>query len=141
MANALTPKILILIVITVIIKSFADLLFKKGLISIGIDSIGQNASTLILKYLSSIFMWSGLLLYIFTFFIWIIILSKIELSLVYPIQAAGYVLVPVIAILFLNESVSFLRWIGVISIIIGICLLSRSPAKETKTDLIKRINK
>src|SRR3989338_6436747 len=137
MANALTPKILILIVITVIIKSFADLLFKKGLISIGIDSIGQNASTLILKYLSSIFMWSGLLLYIFTFFIWIIILSKIELSLVYPIQAAGYVLVPVIAILFHNESVSFLRWIGVISIIIGICLLSRSPAKETKTDLIK----
>lgn len=124
-------KIISLIVLMVLIESFANLLMKKGLISTGISFMGfGNLPEFILKNASSILIWAGALMYIITFIIWLTALHRVELGALYPITSIGYIIVPIISIIFLNESIPFFRWLGIASIFAGICFVSKSKPQE-----------
>lgn len=66
----------------------------------------------------------GLLIYIVATFIWLYVLSKGELSLVYPLQSLCYVLAAVIGVLFFKEQIPFTRWIGIGLIVLGAFFVS-----------------
>lgn len=66
---------------------------------------------------------SGIVLYGLATLLWLYILSKEELSLVYPLQSITYVLGTLIAIFVFKENVSVLRWIGIATIIFGATLV------------------
>jgi multidrug transporter EmrE-like cation transporter len=68
----------------------------------------------------------GLFLYGTSALIWILALRKVELSYAYPMVSFGYVIVFLVSIIFLGESVSFMKIIGLIVILIGIIIISRS---------------
>lgn len=57
---------------------------------------------------------------------WLAALARVELSWAYPMLSLGYVLVLLLSAAFLGESVSAVRWIGVIVIVVGVILVSRS---------------
>jgi uncharacterized membrane protein len=57
---------------------------------------------------------------------WIIVLTRAQLSWAYPMLALNQVLVLLVGALFLHEHVSMLRWSGVLLIIFGVVLVSRS---------------
>ncbi len=59
-------------------------------------------------------------------FLWLIVLSKMELSLAYPMLSLGYVLVTLISKFFFKEEIPRSRWIGVAIIMFGIILISRT---------------
>ena len=127
----LTIRIILLIVLMGIIESFADLFMKKGLISTGISSVGfHNLLEFISGNALSILIWFGILMYIINFLIWLTVLSKVQLSIAFPVVSVSYIFAPIPAIVFLNENVGFLRWLGIASIIAGIYFLSRSSRKE-----------
>jgi drug/metabolite transporter (DMT)-like permease len=66
------------------------------------------------------------------FIIWSAILSKIDLSVAVPIASFSYILVALVSILFLNETVSLLRWIGIFFILSGVIFVSASSqARES----------
>lgn len=133
----LTFRIFLLIFLTVIIEGFADLFMKKGLISTGITYIGFNeAWEFISGSASSIFIWTGMLMYLLNFILWITVLRNTELSIAYPVLSTSYVIVPLLAIIFLHEYIPFLRWVGIASIIIGVFFVSKSrPNKNKRFDL------
>ncbi len=63
---------------------------------------------------------------------WLFILSKLPLSLAYPLVSMGYVLVVFFSWLLLREHVSVTRMIGVAVICCGVALLALSaPAEES----------
>ena len=129
--NKITLKIIFLIVLMVVIESFADLLMKKGLLSIGINFIGfGNLLEFISKNIFSALIWLGLVMYLLNFLIWITALHRVELSVAFPVTSVGYIIVPIISIIFLNEQIPFLRWLGILSIVAGICFVSKSSPKE-----------
>ena len=71
-------------------------------------------------------LWFGIIIYALSFFIWIIVLSRVDLSVAVPTASIDYVLVPLFAIIFLKETVSPLRWVGIVIIVLGIYFVSQS---------------
>ncbi len=59
-------------------------------------------------------------------FLWLMVLSRIELSLAYPMMSLGYVLVTIASKYFFKEKIPMHRYIGIATIILGIVLISRS---------------
>jgi drug/metabolite transporter (DMT)-like permease len=57
--------------------------------------------------------------------LWFYILRHFELSKAYPMISISYVFGMLAAIYIFHESVPFSRWIGVLFIIIGVCLISK----------------
>ena len=69
---------------------------------------------------------TGLALYFIPAVIWILLLRKVELSLLQPLMSMIYVVTPFLAVYFLDEHVSLARWSGIVVIVIGVIIISRS---------------
>lgn len=74
----------------------------------------------------------GFFMYGLSSLVWLFILSKLPLSLAYPLVSMGYVLVVFFSWLLLREPVSAVRMLGVAVICLGVALLAFSaPALDT----------
>jgi drug/metabolite transporter (DMT)-like permease len=123
----MSKLIYILVFISVAGMSAAQLLLKKGLLSIG--QWPQNFSEIIkffLKVFSNPYVISAVIMTLLTASAWILALSKAELSNAYPFMALSYVLVAVFSLLFFKEDITVLRWFGILVICLGVFLVSRS---------------
>jgi len=133
----LTFRVFFLIILNDIVESVAQLLMKKGLL---LGSVGQvtfgNIGEGVLKSVSSPVLWLGIAIYAINFFIWILVLYKIDISIAMPVGSTCYILVPVMAVLFLHEAVSPLRWLGVLCIVLGIHFVAQGgpSAAEARKD-------
>jgi drug/metabolite transporter (DMT)-like permease len=63
---------------------------------------------------------AGIALYVIATVVWIYLLSKMPLSLLYPMQSLAYVAAVIIAIFVFREHVSVYRWVGVAIILVGV---------------------
>ena len=107
----------IFLAINIVFLATGQMLWKLGMSKIE----GFNIGRIIL----SPYIISGIVLYGLATLLWLYILSKEELSLVYPLQSITYVLGTVFAIFIFHENVSLLRWIGVVIIIAGAVLVAK----------------
>lgn len=57
---------------------------------------------------------------------WLVVLSRVDLSIAYPFVGLSYIVVVAFARLFLHEQVTVLRWLGVTVVAIGIALIGLS---------------
>jgi multidrug transporter EmrE-like cation transporter len=100
------------------------------LIKFGVNKLPSMDSVGLQKFLISAgfspFVISGIALYAFSSILWVILLSKLDLSVAYPALSIGYVLVLLVSMLFLGEQVSALRFAGVFLIMAGIFIIFRS---------------
>jgi len=100
---------------------------KKGLAQIGISAVSfRNIVEFGLCTLSSWLIWSGILIYLASFILWLVIIYQIDLSIALPLGSAVYAFIPILAIIFLNEHVSPLRWLGICLVIMGIYFTAQS---------------
>lgn len=67
----------------------------------------------------------GLGFYVFAALLWMIVLSRVDLSFAYPFLAAGQVIVFVAAWIFLHEPPTLGRVIGSLIIVIGLLVLAK----------------
>jgi drug/metabolite transporter (DMT)-like permease len=58
--------------------------------------------------------------------LWLAALSHIEISYAYPLLGIGYVLVVLLAAIFLKEKISARRWIAMLIIATGAVIVARS---------------
>jgi drug/metabolite transporter (DMT)-like permease len=63
----------------------------------------------------------------------LILLSRSDVSFVWPLTALGFVLATLAAKFFLHEHVSPLRWVGVILIVIGAWIISWTEQHKPQT--------
>jgi drug/metabolite transporter (DMT)-like permease len=68
----------------------------------------------------------GYILYGVSSLVWLIVLSRVEVSLAYPMMATSYVLVVILSRFLLAEEVTPLRFAGTLVICLGVYLLSRT---------------
>jgi len=131
--SRLTFRVISLIILNDIGESIAQFLMKKGLILSGVGAVTlNNLSESVLKGVSSPLLWLGIVIYTLNFFIWILVLYKIDISIAMPVGSTCYIFVPIIAMVFLHEAVSPLRWLGVLCIVLGIHFVAqgKDPAGE-----------
>ena len=77
-----------------------------------------------LEIAKSLHVWYGMVCYAVSIFLWIFVLSKIQVSLAYPFQAFGYILGSILAWYFLDEKLNNLNILGLFFISIGLLILS-----------------
>lgn len=66
----------------------------------------------------------GIALYVVATVIWIFLLSKISLSVLYPLQSLAYVAAILVSIFIFHEHIPPMRWVGVAVILAGVSLVA-----------------
>ena len=61
-----------------------------------------------------------------TIYIWVLLLKRVKLSILYPMLSIGYILALIVSIVIFKESVPLTRWFGVFIIILGVILVCKS---------------
>ncbi|WAC06563.1 MAG: EamA family transporter [Thermodesulfobacteriota bacterium] len=95
---------------------------KKGMLLSG--SAGLNLS--LIKVIFTPYIFLGLVLYGIAMFLWLSILSRVDLSYAYPMLSLSYVFIVLASWLIFNENLSFLRLMGVLCICLGVIMVGRS---------------
>jgi multidrug transporter EmrE-like cation transporter len=85
-----------------------------------------NSSILIL--FKSIPFWAGMLCYAASICVWLAALSKAPVSTAYPMLSLGYVVVAFASVLWLGETMSPAKVLGIALICAGVVLVSRNSA-------------
>jgi multidrug transporter EmrE-like cation transporter len=68
----------------------------------------------------------GLGCYVISVLIWIMALSRVEVSIAYPMLSIGYVVNALAAWYLFGEAVTAQRMVGIGTIIVGVFLVARS---------------
>ena len=126
-----TASTLISIAILVVSVGFAtagQLTLKAAMESIGRIGTAQvnDAGQTIARAVKEPLLWVGLFLFGISALFWLVVLSRVDLSLAYPFVGVSYVIVVALARFFFHEHVPGLRWVGVTVIAIGIALIGLS---------------
>jgi len=119
-------EVLLLVLISVLLGVFGQLSLKKGMDNIGNIEIQDLFSSRIFLIAKEKFVIIGITLYAVATLLWLVILSKAELSFAYPLLAIGYVLIAIFSKIFFNENLTAIRFLGILLISIGVFLLLKS---------------
>ena len=112
----------VIIFIPIIISAIAQIILKTG---IGSTSTSGGILGFFIKTLTSPVVLLGLGLYGLGALLWLIVLSKEDVSFAFPLVSFAYVLAIILSALFLKETVTLPRIIGASLIIIGIFIIAR----------------
>ena len=102
-----------------------QLLMKRGMLMFGAIPVKELFVKLI-PMLTNPFVFLGLALFGISSVFWLVVLSRLELSLVYPMVSIGYVVVAIMSMVLFGETLSVVRLAGIAVICFGVFLISRS---------------
>ncbi|HBT96596.1 MAG TPA: 4-amino-4-deoxy-L-arabinose transferase [Desulfobulbaceae bacterium] len=116
-----------LILFGVLLNAAAQLALKQGMRQIGhFDFVLQNISQVFFAVAGNPFIWLGLCCYVVSVVIWLLILSRVEVSYAYPLLSVGYIVTASAGWLFFQENMSMTRLMGIAVICFGVWLITRS---------------
>lgn len=116
-----------LILAGVLLNALAQLTLKQGMRSIGHFSFSMDS---LLRMSMTIgfnpFILAGLACYVVSVVIWLLVLSRVEVSYAYPLLSVGYVVTALAGWLLFAESMNLVRWSGIAVICSGVWLITRT---------------
>ncbi|OGG00196.1 hypothetical protein A2Y99_05080 [Candidatus Gottesmanbacteria bacterium RBG_13_37_7] len=117
----------LLIFLSIAISVVAQTFLKSGMNKIGAISTLDWSTLwpLILQIATNINIIIGISMYVVGTFFWLVLLSRLDLSFLYPFGALQYLLIFIISFYFLGEEIKPARIIGVIFILIGILIIGK----------------
>lgn len=117
----------ILILTGVLLNAVAQLVLKKGMSIIGAVQVDMaSIMTMILKAATNIYIYLGLFCYVLSFFVWLMVLSRTEVSYAYPFLSIGYIVAAFVGYFYFGESMTFYKIGGIALICLGVFMLYRS---------------
>src|ERR1035437_1535666 len=99
----------ILLVINIILMSIGQLLFKQAAIFLNNNVQLQFP----LKYLLNLWFYGAIFCFALSTFVWVEILTKMKLSVAYPILSISYILTMIGAMIFFNEKLNLINFFGI----------------------------
>ncbi len=118
---------LLLILPAILLSTTGELLFKIGMNRIGgFEFSGSAIRSVIPRVLRNPYIWLGFIGFGLGAVFWLAVLSRVPLSIAYPLLALSYFVVVVEAWLFLHERVTWKRMLGVTVIVIGVVVVGVS---------------
>jgi multidrug transporter EmrE-like cation transporter len=116
-----------LILLGVLLNATAQLLLKAGTNSIGHFAFSRdNILPVGWQLATEPHILGGLTCYVISVVVWILALSRVEVSIAYPMLSIGYVVNALAAWYLFGEAVSVSRLVGIGIIIIGVYVVARS---------------
>jgi drug/metabolite transporter (DMT)-like permease len=116
----------VLLFVSIILTVAAQVLIKLGMTKIGVVEFSlRNFLDLIPKVFTNLYLFLGLVSLGFGFMFWLLVLSKLKLSVAIPFTSLNYILVLFFSWLFLRETISLMQFAGVVLVIFGLVLIAR----------------
>jgi drug/metabolite transporter (DMT)-like permease len=111
----------------VVLNAVAQLLLKAGTNVLGVITITRDdwASQFGRMAIEPHFI-GGIVCYGISLIVWIVGLSRVPVSMAYPMLSLGYIINAIAAHYLLGESVTLARWLGIGFIVVGVWLVARS---------------
>lgn len=116
-----------LILTSVSLNALAQIFLKKGMATVG--KFDFNASSIGEKILPVITcgpVWVGMACYGLSIGLWLMVLSRTEVSAAYPFLSIGYVIVAFLGYFLFNDALTLPRILGIALICSGVVLISRT---------------
>jgi multidrug transporter EmrE-like cation transporter len=116
-----------LVLFGVLLNAAAQLLLKAGTNAIGhFEFSAANVLPIGWKVATQPYIVGGLSCYVVSVAIWILALSRVEVSIAYPMLSIGYVVNAAAAYFLFGEAVSVQRLVGIGIIVLGVYVVARS---------------
>jgi len=116
-----------LILAGVLLNAAAQLLLKAGTNAVGhFEFSAANIVPVGLRLALEPFILGGVACYVVSLVVWIMALSRVEVSIAYPMLSIGYVINAIAAWYLFGESLTALRLAGIGFIVVGVFLVARS---------------
>jgi uncharacterized membrane protein len=117
----------------VVCANVGDLMLKRGMSQNGaVQLTGAGVAHAFLLTLTNGTIWIGVFFLTGFMVSYMTVLSWADYSYVMPAGAFGYALLTLMAVLFLHESVSPRRWVGVVLICVGVLLVGQTKPRTTE---------
>ena len=117
----------LLVLAGVLLNAAAQLLLKAGTNAVGhFEFSAANVVPIGLRLAFEPHILGGVACYVVSLVVWIMALSRVEVSIAYPMLSIGYVINAAAAWYLFGESVSALRLAGIGFIVVGVFLVARS---------------
>lgn len=111
----------------ILLNAAAQLLLKAGTNAVGAIHLSMdNWFDTGLRLATQLPILGGLLCYVISVTVWIVGLSRVDVTIAYPLLSLGYVVNAIGAWYFLGEAISAQRILAIAIIITGVALLTRS---------------
>jgi multidrug transporter EmrE-like cation transporter len=116
-----------LVMTGVLLNAIAQLALKAsvsdtGIINLDMQSLLSSAGSLA----TNLWLWVGLICYAISVVVWILALSRVDVSIAYPMLSIGYIVNAVAASQLFNEPLGLGKAVGIGVIILGVYILARS---------------
>jgi len=123
----MTPLTFSLVLVGVLLNAVAQLLLKAGTNAVGRFefSVG-NVLPVGTKLAFQPYIAGGIACYVVSVVVWILALSRTEVSIAYPMLSIGYIVNAVAAWYLFGEAVTPMRLVGIGIIVVGVFLVARS---------------
>ena len=116
-----------LVLLGVLLNAGAQLLLKAGTNSVGQFAFSRdNILPVGWQLATEPHILGGLVCYVISVVVWIMALSRVEVSVAYPMLSIGYVVNALAAWYLFGEAVTISRIVGIGIIIVGVYVVSRS---------------
>jgi multidrug transporter EmrE-like cation transporter len=117
----------LLIMTSIFLNVAAQLLLKAAMNRVGEFSFSlYNVAPVVWKLMLNPFLIMGLFIYGISLCIWLLVLSRIDVSVAYPLISVGFIINALGAYYLLGEPLGITRIIGIIVIVIGVFLVTRT---------------
>lgn len=115
-----------LILFGVLLNASAQLLLKAGMNHVGHFAFSwANVVPIGMKIAFNPYVFGGLCCYVISVGVWLLALSRIEVSIAYPMLSVGYIVNAIAAYYLFGEDLSILRIAGIGVIIIGVIMVAK----------------
>ena len=123
----MNPVSFSLLMLGVCLNATAQLLLKAGTNAVGhFEFNSGNIVPVGMKLALEPHILGGVACYVVSLVVWIMALSRVEVSIAYPMLSIGYVINAVAAWYLFGESLTALRMAGIGFIVVGVFLVARS---------------
>jgi multidrug transporter EmrE-like cation transporter len=111
----------------VLLNAGAQLLLKAGTNVLGVLTLSRDTwSDTLLQMATQRYFVLGAACYVLSLFVWILGLSRVPVSIAYPLLSLGYIVNAIAAHYLFGEAVTVSRWLGIGFIVVGVWLVARS---------------
>ncbi len=117
--------ILILILLSVMLSVGGQLFMKNGMRIVGEISLSQIIRPpALFQVIFNPFIIVGVGLYVLASVVWLVVLSRAELSYAYPMIGISYIVTSLLAWMIFKENMTIFRFLGIAMIISGVYFIS-----------------
>lgn len=115
-----------MILLGVLLNAGAQLLLKAGMDNVGHFAFNWgNAIPIGIKAFTNPYIVLGLGSYVVSVIVWMMVLSRVQVSYAYPMLSIGYIVNAVAAYFLFGESLGVSKLLGIFVIMLGVFLIAK----------------